>query len=213
MLREGGHRGLSLLEAFDQGRGDGGLDGRFGVDQPLKVLASQFQQPAGFGAPDGSGTGVAVTASPIVGGELAEVVAGAHGTDEPGFDEDVVTAGQDDIEEPVGLPAACDLLPGGHVEPSRACVDGVNGGGGHAGQQGDGTQPVVVGVRHDVGSGIGVGAAARLGRGNRRACEVLDDSPYVLFGAGRVEDADPDRVAAGQPGGGDERGTAASQVF
>jgi hypothetical protein len=35
------HRGLSLLEAFCQGRGDFGLDGRFGVDQPLEVLAGQ----------------------------------------------------------------------------------------------------------------------------------------------------------------------------
>src|SRR5271165_2384679 len=118
----------ALLEAFGQRRGDFGLDGRFGVDQPLKVLAGQFQQPAGFGAPDGGEAGVAVAASPVTGGELTEVVAGAHGADEPGVDEDVVTAGQDDIEEPVGVPAACDVVPGGHLEKGRAGVDGLNDG-------------------------------------------------------------------------------------
>src|ERR1700730_11335916 len=78
-------RGLSLPKALGQGRGESGLDGRFGVDQPLKVLAGQFQQPARFGAPDGGETGVAVAASPVAGGELAEVVTGAHGADEPGI--------------------------------------------------------------------------------------------------------------------------------
>ena len=42
---------------------------------------------------------------------------------------------------------------------------------------------------------------------------MLDDSPYVLRGAGRVEDAEPDGVPAGQPGGGDQRRAAAFQFF
>src|SRR5580693_10387410 len=91
------HRGLSLPKALGQGRGESGLDGRFGVDQPLKVLAGQFQQPTGFCAPDGGETGVAVAASPVAGGELAEVVTGPQGADEPGVDEGVVAAGQDDV--------------------------------------------------------------------------------------------------------------------
>ena len=44
--------GLALLEAFGQDRGQPGLDGGFGVDQPLKVLAGQLEEPAGFSAPD-----------------------------------------------------------------------------------------------------------------------------------------------------------------
>src|SRR5258708_10213081 len=89
------HCGLSLLEAFGQGRGKLGFDGRFGVDEPLEVLAGQSEEPAGFGAPDGGETGVAVAASPVAGGRLPEVVTGAHGAAEPGIAENVVQAGQD----------------------------------------------------------------------------------------------------------------------
>ena len=69
-------RGLTLLEPFGQDLGDVSVDDRFGVDQPLEVLAGQSEEPAWFGAPDGGGTGVAVAASPVAGGELAEVSPG-----------------------------------------------------------------------------------------------------------------------------------------
>src|SRR6476620_9794427 len=107
----GGRRGkaLAVLETLGQGGGEPGLDGRLGVDQPLKVLAGQPQELARFGTADGGEAGVAVTASPVAGGELAEMVTGAVGADEPGVDEDVVPAGQDDVEEPVGIPAPDDL--------------------------------------------------------------------------------------------------------
>jgi hypothetical protein len=48
---------LSQLAASGQGRGGFGLDGRFGIDQPLEVLAGQSEEPAGFGEPDGSQAG------------------------------------------------------------------------------------------------------------------------------------------------------------
>lgn len=42
-------------------------------------------------------------------------------------------------------------------------------------------------------------------------CEVLDNPLHVPFGAGRVEDAQPDCVSPGQPGSGHERVPAAFQ--
>jgi hypothetical protein len=78
---------------FGQGGREPGPDGRLGVDQPLEVLAGQPEEPAGFGTADGGEAGVAVAASPVAGGELAEVVTGTVGADEPGVDEDVVAAG------------------------------------------------------------------------------------------------------------------------
>ncbi len=115
-----------MLEAFGQDRGQPGLDGRLGVDQPLKVLAGQLEEPAGFGAPDGGKPGVAVAASPVAGGELTEMVTGAGGPDRAGVDEDLVPTGQDDIEGPVGVPSPDDLLPAGGVEMDAAGPDGLD---------------------------------------------------------------------------------------
>jgi hypothetical protein len=72
---------LAVLQALGQGGRQPGLDGRLGVDQPLEVLAGQPQESAGFGAADGGEAGVAVAASPVAGGELAEVVTGTVGAD------------------------------------------------------------------------------------------------------------------------------------
>src|SRR5215468_947289 len=141
----------AILEAFGQGGREPGLDGGLGVDQPLEVLAGQPEEPTAFGAADGGEAGVAVAAAPVAGGELAEVVTGAVGADEPGVDEDVVAAGQDDVEEPVGIPAADDLLPRGNIEPDAASVDGVPGRGRYTGQQRDGVQHILAGARHDAG--------------------------------------------------------------
>src|SRR6516164_10402195 len=101
--------GLTLLEPFGQDLSQVSLDGRFGVDQPLKVLAGQSEQPTGFGTPDGGETGVTIATSPVAGGEFTEVITGSHGADEPGLDEDVEAAGQDDIEKPVRISPADDL--------------------------------------------------------------------------------------------------------
>src|SRR5258708_8966679 len=98
----------------------------------MEVLGGQSEERAGFGAPDGGETGVAVAAAPVAGGELAEVVTGAHGADEPGIDEHVVAAGQDEIEEPVAIPAADGLLPVGHPETGGAGVASWHGGVGNA---------------------------------------------------------------------------------
>ncbi len=105
-------------------------------------------RPAGFGAADGGEPGVTVAAAPVAGGELAEVVTGAESADEPGVDEDVVAAAQGDVEEPVGVPAADDLVPGGDVEGDAAGPDGMPGRGGHAIQERGGTQLVQARVRH-----------------------------------------------------------------
>src|SRR5262249_7681585 len=71
-------------------------------------------------------------------------------------------------------------------------------------------------IAGDAGPGrtlLGGCAAARPGPEGWRAGKVLDDLPDVLLGAGRVEDTQPDGVAAGQAGGGDQRGAAAFQVI
>ena len=75
--------GLSLPEAFGQGGCESGLDGRLGIGQPLEIPAGQLEERAGFGAGDGDQAGVAVAASQVAGGELAEMVTGAEGADVP----------------------------------------------------------------------------------------------------------------------------------
>jgi hypothetical protein len=89
---------LAFAQPFGRHLGQLGLDHRFGVCQPLQVLGGQLQEPAAFGAADGGETGVAVAASPVTGGELAEVVAGAERADEPAVDGDVVAARQHAVE-------------------------------------------------------------------------------------------------------------------
>src|SRR6476646_8880554 len=133
---------LAVLQAFGQGGGDPGLDRRLAVRQPRQVLGGELQQPARFGAANGGEPSVAVAAAPVARGELAEVVAGAVAADEPGVDEDVVAPGQDDVEEPVRVPAADDLLTGGDVTGDAAGLDGPPGRGGQAGQQRDRAQHI-----------------------------------------------------------------------
>src|SRR5215475_12181824 len=133
---------LTLLEAFGQDLGQLGPDGRLGPDQPLKVLAAQPEELARCGAPHGGQTRVAVAASPVAGGELAEMLTGAEGTDQPFIDENLVKASQRDVEEPVCIPLPDDLLTGSHVDAGAAVADSLNDRIGHIGQQGHGRQHV-----------------------------------------------------------------------
>ena len=96
-----GRLGLTLLEPFGQDLGEFSLDGRFRVDQPLRVLAGESEEPTGFGAPHGGEAGVAIAAAPVTGRELAEVVTPPERADRPGVDENVVAAGEDDVKRPV----------------------------------------------------------------------------------------------------------------
>src|SRR5215470_10714076 len=128
--------GLTFLEPFGQDPGQLGPHSWLSPDQPLKVLAAQPEQPAGFGAPHGGQTGVAVTASPVTRGELAKMLTRAEGADHPVLDEDLVMAGKRDVEEPVRIPPADDLLTGGHVDAGAAVTDRLDDRIGHPGQQG-----------------------------------------------------------------------------
>ena len=74
MVRSGGT--LTLLESFGEDLGQLGPDGWLGIDQPLKVLAAEPKKAAFLGAPYGGQTGIAVAASPVTGGELAEMITG-----------------------------------------------------------------------------------------------------------------------------------------
>jgi DNA-binding transcriptional ArsR family regulator len=115
------------LEPFGQDLGELGLDGRFGLHQPLKVPAREPEHLTGFGAPDGREAGVAVAPSPVTRRELAEVVAGPERADRPGIDEDVIATGKDDVEGPVRAPPADDLVSGGYVQTYGTGADRLNG--------------------------------------------------------------------------------------
>lgn len=105
-----------------------------------------------------------------------------------------------------------DLLTGGYVETNGTGADSLDGRVGHAGEQGHSAQLVFVRIHHEAVPGIGNGpGASRPDRRDRCVSEVLDDSAYVAFRAGRVEDAEPGGVAAGQAGTRDERSAAAFQ--
>src|SRR5215469_17453205 len=106
---------LTVWEPLGEYLGQLGLHSRLGSDQPLKIVRAEPEELARFGAPHGGQAGIAVAASPVPGGELAEMLTRAEDADQPVIDENAVTAGQRDIEIPVCIPPADDLFTGGHV--------------------------------------------------------------------------------------------------
>src|SRR6516162_5047907 len=105
---------LTLLQPFGEDVGQFGPHSWLGGDEPLEVVAAEPEEAAVLGAPDGGRPGVAVAASPVAGGEFAEMLARAQDADRPVIDEDLVAAGQRDVEEPVRIPPADHLLTSGH---------------------------------------------------------------------------------------------------
>ena len=122
------------------------------------------------------------------------MLAGAEGADHPVVNEDVVPAGQRDIKRPVRVPAADDLLTGGHVHAATPVADRLDDRFRQASEQRHGFQHVGArrAARVAEHACLGIGGATdgrRYVRRGRCLCEVLDNAPHMRRTAGGVEDA------------------------